>query len=104
MEFAFGLNPLSPDNRALTSTSLVTEDSSQHLDITFTRRPPDSGLTYSVESSSNLHTWNGDPGQFIELSTKPLEPGLEEATIRLSTALTHSTEFLRIRVTLNASP
>jgi len=104
IEFAFGLNPLRADHQDFTSTRLVTEDSRQYLDITFTRRAADSGLTYSAESSSNLRTWNGDPGQFIELSTQPLEPGLEEATIRFSTALATATGFFRIRVSLNASP
>ncbi|MCP4848206.1 MAG: fibronectin type III domain-containing protein [Verrucomicrobiaceae bacterium] len=101
MEFALGLNPLTPDNSALTSTNLVTEDDGQHLAITFTRRPPDSGLTYSVESSSDLRTWNGNPVQFVEFSTKPLQPGLEKVTIRLSATLTDSPGFLRLRITLD---
>jgi hypothetical protein len=101
LEFALGLNPLTPDKSALTTTSLVKEGDEQHLAITFARRPPDSELTYSVESSSNLRTWDGHPDQFSQISSKPLPQGLEEVTLRLSAPLANSPGFLRLRVTLD---
>lgn len=53
MEYAFGLNPLSPDRAALP----VPSRSGSLLSVSFTAPPEVTGITYSAEYSCDLTSW-----------------------------------------------
>lgn len=103
LEFALGLDPRSPDPAGLPSSSIITVGPDDYLAITYTRRPPADGLTYSLESSPDLATWDDSPAQFVEGPATPQPGGLARVTVRLATPIPAGPNFLRLRVKLNVN-
>jgi len=57
-EYAFGLNPTSG-----ASVTPITTPLSATGQFTYTRRDPTlTGLTYTIETSTDMATWTPDPG------------------------------------------
>jgi hypothetical protein len=101
LEFALGLDPRIPDAQGLPSGAIVDAGPDDYLAITYTRRPPTDGVTYTLESSSDLDAWDDSPAQFVEVSTTQLPGGFEQVTVRLATPIPASPKFLRLRVELD---
>ncbi|HEX8371978.1 MAG TPA: YHYH protein [Chthoniobacterales bacterium] len=97
LECAFSLDPNVRDASGATSSAL----SGSHLTITFKRLVNPNGLTYSVESSGDLATWNSGDTYTEQVSATPIAGGTsEQVVVRDRTATTAATRrFLRVRVT-----
>src|SRR4029434_5887855 len=57
-EYAFGRDPRVEDNSALSTASIVNVGGTEYAAITFTRRHKTVDLTWTVEVSSDLNTWD----------------------------------------------
>ena len=60
LEFAFGGNPKVNDPSVLPQKSLTTENGDSYLEITFTRPIGITGVTYTVQTTSDLMSWPAD--------------------------------------------
>jgi hypothetical protein len=87
---------------------IVTNQSTGYFQITFVRRPAESGVTYHVQSSPNLLTWTDIAtyaGSNIVLSAQAAEVSRvgspnESVTVRETSAISSSPgRFLRVSVT-----
>jgi hypothetical protein len=78
----------------LLSASIVEESGQKYMVVTVTRSPPASGVTYTVEVSSDLLTWTSNPPEIVTLTETPTQLVLRDnAPIQDVTA-----RFLRLRI------
>lgn len=88
-------------------SAIVTNGGQQHFQMTFTRRPAEPGVTYHVQSSTNLVVWT-DIATYAGTNIT-LTPAVEEVsrtgspnetdTLRLTSSIESSaTRFLRVSV------
>ncbi len=97
LDYAFGLNPTIAYTSA--SASQVALAANQ-LTITFPRNKSASDLTYSVEVSGNLQTWNSGSGYTsppVVLSDDGFTQTIQTKDLILSSSNSH--RFIRLRVT-----
>jgi hypothetical protein len=100
LEFAFDLQPKTPDVGGLPDGELKLTGADRFLTFTYKRRPASDGLIYQPQTSSNLAAWNGDSAQFTTVSTSPLGGGFDLVEIRLNTPVPSGPKFIRLNVTL----
>jgi CotH kinase protein/Lamin Tail Domain len=94
-EYAFGGNPRVHDNRALATHAVVNVGGTDYCAIVFTRRHLALDLTYTVEVSGDLATWNA-----VDLpvgAPVDLGGGLERVTYRDQVPAGAAPRFLRVR-------
>ena len=105
LEFALGLDPTISDAAALAPPSLVYDSADGHTYLTWTyrRRTDWTALTYTVEVSTGLATWESGPARVQSVGAPlPLSDGVTEAvTVRALPAADTSgaPRFIRLRVT-----
>jgi len=97
LEYAFETNPSSASDVYLPA---VTIGSSSYLEFTYHKNLSASDLTYTLQSSTDLISWNqvvSDPANVAQTSI----PGtnLQEIKVKVPTSTTPSRLFLRIQVT-----
>ncbi|WP_395741241.1 M36 family metallopeptidase [Prosthecobacter sp.] len=107
MEHALGIpagtaNPRSMLPAATLQTDGTTGD--KYLTMQFRRRIQRTGLSYTVETSSNLATWDNTGASVQVMSSTPTGDGVtENVTIRVTPAMSPSnpSKFVRLTVTTN---
>jgi hypothetical protein len=95
-EYAFGRDPRAHDNSALATASIIDVGGVNYAAITFTRRHKALDLTWNVEASSDLSTW--EPIDLPIGAPESIGGGLERLTYRDSQAASGGKRFLRVRV------
>jgi uracil DNA glycosylase len=91
MEYALGLNPNTPAPLSQRITNDL--DSNQYLRLTITKNPNATDVTYSVEASSDLTTWNTTEVLILQNTATVLQ-------VRDTQAMSAANRrFMRLRVT-----
>ena len=92
----------------LTRSSVVTNASTRNIQISFVRRPAETGVTYHVQASADMSAWldiASYSGTNIVMTPQAVEVSKtgtpnETVTVRDTTAVSVSTQrFLRVKVT-----
>jgi hypothetical protein len=98
-EYAFGSSPLTPSPAAVPAVSLVQSNLEQYLAISFTKPNAVTDLSYVVEVSGNLLTW--ESGATSTTLVSDLDRGTwHRLTIRDNAPQsTNVQRFIRVRVT-----
>lgn len=78
LAYAFGLDPAVPDRSRLPSVAMP----GARLEITYARWPDAGDLSYVVEVSGDMVTWQSGPGHTEEVSVAPLGDGSEKVVVR----------------------
>ncbi len=103
LEYAFNLNPKKADGANLLSPAVVHDlmDGRDYLTVTYTRRKPPRDITYHLEASDPLMTWN--EGAAFTKETQVTDDGnglTDTVTARaLAPIAAGARQFLRLRVT-----
>jgi len=95
VEYSLGLNPNIPDPARQPALGFVNG----HLTLTYVRRRDAPDLTYAVEVSSDLITWQSGPTYTEELSVTPLVGVRDQVVVRDLSALGIERRFIRLRIT-----
>ncbi|OYW28701.1 MAG: hypothetical protein B7Z47_05560 [Chthoniobacter sp. 12-60-6] len=107
LEHALGIPAGTANPRSmLPSATLQTEPGSgdKYLTMQFRRRIQRAGLSYTIETSSNLATWDNTGASVQEVGTVPTGDGTTEVvTIRVTPAMSggNPKKFVRLSVTTN---
>ncbi|WP_395753592.1 M36 family metallopeptidase [Prosthecobacter sp.] len=107
MEHAMGIPAGTANPRSmLPATTLQTDGTTgdKYLTMQFRRRIQRTGLSYTVETSSNLATWDKTGANVQVMSSTPTGDGVtENVTIRVTPAMSTSnpSKFVRLTVTTN---
>lgn len=99
LEYAFGLNPKTPDRTGLPWASLVSIDSQTYVNLTYFRpKSPPTDLSYEWTTSPDLKSWY--PLSVIDMGTSSSSQGERVAVMaRTQTpALARTTAFFRLQV------
>ena len=70
-----------------------------YLTLTYTRRKAPTDVTYTVEVSSNLATWNSGATYTTETSVTPLDASTERVTVRDNILASAGRRFIHVVVT-----
>lgn len=96
-EYAFGSNPLDANSGARPVVSMVQAGVDQFLAVTYSRPTSTSDVTYVVEVSSDLQTWNSGATTVISDFT---QGATQTVTTRDNAAQsTNRQRFIRVRLT-----
>ena len=100
MKYALHLNPLTNGVSGLPVRSIVNISGTYYLKLTYTKVIGSIDLTYTVEVSSDLQTWNSGSSYTATLSVSPNLDGVtqtitEQSLVPLSGA---SKKFIRLQV------
>jgi hypothetical protein len=103
-EYAFVLNLTASDAKdaATTSTAINPADGKRYLTLTYRKRLNATGLTYTVQTSSDLTTWTPNGPDIEPITTTPAGDGLTElVTVRIKPPLEDegAKKFVRVEVT-----
>jgi kumamolisin len=100
LEYAFGSNPTQTGTEPLpVVTTALGSDNQEHLEITFNQLTGASGLTYTVQVSSDLVTWSSGPSATTVVSQSPNGSGLMQVTVMDNTAASSTgRRFIRVQV------
>jgi glycosidase len=101
LEYAFGMNPKSSDVSLLPSIGRFQLNGTGYLTITFRKlRALNAGVTYHVEESPDLVTWNAvdSVANLVAGPTDQLD-GTDSVTVRGNIPLSNSKGFLHVLVT-----
>lgn len=105
VEYAFGLDPRSPDDFGQLSTRVVSSDQGSYLDLNYFRRVGDPNLSFQIESSPDLKTWSISPADDWSETTAPAGDLLEFVQARyLTPILSPGKLFFRVRTVVKAAP
>ena len=105
MKYAFNLNPQQNETAKLpfTTTEQNPADSQTYLIFNYRRIIGGGGLTYIVESSTELTSWTSSASDLEELSAMPDVDGVtEDVQVRLHPPLntpSAGNKYIRLRVT-----
>ncbi len=95
-EYAFGRQPRTHDNSALSTASIVSDGGNNYLAVTFNRRHNALDLTYTIESADNLAgPWLSASQQFGTATV--LAGGIEQVTFRDTVEQGATPRFIRVR-------
>jgi hypothetical protein len=95
--YALALNPAIPDRSQWPSEALV----GGHLQISYPQWTDAADVTYVVEVSGDLQTWNSGNGYIQQISTTPIDALREEIVVSDLTPTTSAARrFMRLRLTL----
>ena len=105
-EYVFGLNLTASDAKdaATTSTAINPADGKRYLNLTYRKRldAAANGLTYSVQTSTDLINWTANGPDVEAVSTSPSGDGITElVTVRIKPPLEDADvkKFGQVRVT-----
>ncbi|WP_294231469.1 M36 family metallopeptidase [Prosthecobacter sp.] len=106
LEHALGIPGGAANPRSMLPAAVTETDSGsgeKYLCMQFRRRIQRAGLSYIVETSSNLSTWDDTGANVIEKSVVPTGDGITETvTVRVTPAMNlGGAKFVRLRVTTN---
>lgn len=98
-EYAYGLDPKTPNASNRPVTAIQTINGSKYLTLTFRRVPAATDLTYTPQSGGGINLWNGVPVQVGTPVTNT--DGTQTVTYRDSAPITPTTpqRFIRLQVT-----
>ena len=99
MEYALGLDPKAAGRAGLPTVSRTIVESSSYLTLTYTKVKADTDLTYLVEVSGDLQTWNGGSAYTTDISTVDQGTTQQVTTRDLTPAAAGVRRFMRLRVT-----
>ena len=99
LEYALGLDPRTASRAGLPAVSRTAVGSSSYLALTYIKPKTATDLTYAVEVSADLLTWNSGSAYTTDVST--VDGGTtQQVTIRdLTPATGAARRFIRLRVT-----
>jgi hypothetical protein len=82
-EFVFDLDPLVSDAQSLPafSTQLNPSDGQRYLTYSYRRLLGVTGLTYSVQLSTDMQSWTSNTADYVELSATPNLGGASETVL-----------------------
>ena len=98
MEYALGLDPKAAGRAGLPAVSRTTVGISSYLTLTYTKVKADTDLTYVVEVSSDLLTWNGGSAYTTDVSTVDQGTTQQVTTRDLTPVTAGARRFMRLRV------
>jgi hypothetical protein len=101
LEYAFGMNPTSPDVSLLPSIGRFQLNGASYLTITFRKlHATGTGVTYTVQESSNLLGWNAvdSIANLVAGPTDQLD-GTDLLTVRSNIPMSNAKGFMHILVT-----
>ena len=105
LEFALGASPTtsSTDRLPVVSTSVKPADGENYLTISYRRRITPGGLSYQLESSTDITTWTAIPPENLEQTGAPVPTGdgiTEVVTFRVAPSMDDSPvpRFVRLSV------
>ena len=100
LEYAFGGNPLQTGTGPLPAvTTMIGSDGKEHLSITFNELTNTPSLSYTVQVSSDLVTWNSGSTYTTVVSQTPDGTSLTRVTVTDNMALSSTgRRFIRIQV------
>lgn len=106
LEHALGIPAAAANPRAMLPAATVQTDGGtgeKFLTLQFRRRIQRAGLTYTVETSTNLSTWDNTGASVQQVSAVPTGDGVTETvTVRVTPAMsTAGKKFVRLGVTTN---
>jgi uncharacterized repeat protein (TIGR03803 family) len=101
LKYALGLNPFVDGVSGLPVESIAVTGSGNYLSLTYMDVLSDTDLTYTVQVSTDLETWNSGPGYTSSPSIVTNPGGLTESVTVQSAAAMSGTlpmEFMRLQV------
>jgi uncharacterized repeat protein (TIGR03803 family) len=100
MEYALGNDPHNPaDGRSSVVPSVVVDNGSHYVSVTFKRRKIAPGLQYIPEVSGDRQTWYSDGGHVQIINVLPLDDQFDQVTVRdLTPASPVAPRFMRLRL------
>ncbi|MBK8039541.1 MAG: S8 family serine peptidase [Verrucomicrobiaceae bacterium] len=104
MEHALGIPAGAANARTMLPAATTESESGQnYLCMQFRRRIQRAGLTYTIETSADLLTWDATGASVIEKSAVPTGDGITElVTVRVTPAVNlGGAKFVRLRITTN---
>ena len=106
LEYAFNQSPtaMSTAGQPTSTTAVNPGDGLNYLHYHYLRRTDAPQLTYTVQVSSDLATWQSGSGFTQEISTTPTGDGVTQlVTVRILPAITATNprQFVRLRVNAN---
>ncbi|HIL69398.1 MAG TPA: hypothetical protein EYG38_06055, partial [Verrucomicrobia bacterium] len=97
LEYAYGLDPKSPDSEAILTAAIVQQDGDLFLDITYRRQKHPLDLSYTLEFSENLSDWATVQISIVETNDNP--DGTERVTFRSNlNRESYQHRFIRLKV------
>ncbi len=95
LEYAFEMDP----TRASVSSLPVVSMQNGYLTISFIQRIAPTDLTYTVEVSSDMNTWNSGSGYTTQVSATTIDAATQRTVVRDNTlASAAARRFIRVRV------
>ncbi len=95
LEYAFGMDPTHADVSNLPVMSLQNG----YMTISFVQRVAPTDLTYTVEVSSDMSTWNSGSSYTTQVSTTAIDAATQRVVVRDNTLVSAATRrFIRVRV------
>ncbi len=95
MEYAFGSDPTKADTSRLPTVSIQNG----YLTISFIQRVAPTDLTYTVEVSSDMVTWNSGSSYTTQVSTISIDAATQRVLVRDNTLTSAAAKrFIRVRV------
>lgn len=104
LKYALNLNPYLSGINGLPSNTLITTGSGNYLTITYTQVPAATDITYTVQVSTDLHSWNSGAGYTLPAVTTP-NGNINTVTVQAARPFVPSSpQFIRLQVTKPSSP
>jgi hypothetical protein len=95
LEYALGTDPNVPSQTGLPQATMVSSNGEQYLSLSYSPDPYATNLTYTVEVSGDLGTWNSGDDYTVRLTPDGQVPVI----VRDKTPVSSATErFIRLRV------
>jgi hypothetical protein len=102
LEHALGTGPMNASSLPTTTALRVFDGGVEYPAVKFRRRIGATDVVYRVQTSTNLTSWVDNsitPNTTVEVGAAGLaEDGMEVATVRSTTPLSETKQFLRVRV------
>lgn len=106
LEFAFGMNPMSPSPAGLPVVTIPEYGGVKYLEITFVRRDnyASEAISYTVETSVSLGADDWVSGNAVQEVSSETVDGVTYVTYRRVAAINGNPAFIRVNVEAEATP
>ncbi len=95
LEYAFGTDPTHADVSNLPTVSMQNG----YMTISFIQRVAPTDVTYTVEVSGDMNTWNSGSGYTTQVSTAAIDSATQRVVVRDNTLVSAAARrFIRVRV------